>query len=243
MRSRQMWRFGLRCVPTSSQLREEVEKVDQYPQVQVNILKPRAALQRASGTALLGSGVAVPRRAGAALHSALFPRQETDDDILLVRQCQEPVSKEAHILPAYVEVCDGNATEKGARICLTAPSEQLLSAEECAWIIRSTEQFATQAGGWTTSRHYAVPTTDIPVHLVKSTASLTPSPSVGTGAAFPLLEWFRGMFEQRLGPLLASQYQGQHKQYSFSVMHSMLQTFLLTIPLFPVSLCRRLCAR
>jgi hypothetical protein len=208
LRSRQVWRYGLRCIPTSTQLHEEVRKLDQYPQVQVNILKSRAATQSSSGVAQLGRGVAVPRRAGAALRCALFPRQEPGVDIQLVARCQESSSQETHVLPAYVEVCEAHVAEKEARICLTAPSEQLLSAAECAWVVRSTEEFAAQAGGWTTSRHYAVPTTDIPVHLIQSTAWLTRP--TGDAAAFPLLGWFREMFEQRLGPLLASQYQGQH---------------------------------
>ena len=46
-----------------------------------------------------------------------------------------------------------------------------------------------QAGGWTTSRHYAVPTTDIPVHEVTS-----------------VRQWFNVSLRDRLWPLLAGQF-------------------------------------
>jgi hypothetical protein len=33
-------------------------------------------------------------------------------------------------------------------------------------MIKSVEKHQEESGGWTTSRHYAVPTTDVPVHEV-----------------------------------------------------------------------------
>ena len=91
-------------------------------------------------------------------------------------------------------------------------AEPLVTLEECKWVIDTTEAYAAQAGGWTTSRHYAVPTTDIPVHVVKSTTSVCdPVSSTGKEDAqqLQLLEWFRDLFLQRLGPLLAVQFQGK----------------------------------
>ncbi|CAN0306780.1 unnamed protein product, partial [Scytosiphon promiscuus] len=44
-------------------------------------------------------------------------------------------------------------------------------------------------GGWTTSRHYAVPTTDLPVHVLE-----------------PLLPWFRSLVSERLFPALAANF-------------------------------------
>ncbi|CAM9692822.1 unnamed protein product [Choristocarpus tenellus] len=44
-------------------------------------------------------------------------------------------------------------------------------------------------GGWTTSRHYTVPTTDIPMHSLS-----------------PLLPWFRSLLRRRLFPALVEQF-------------------------------------
>mmetsp|Transcript_57902 Transcript_57902/g.183667 ORF Transcript_57902/g.183667 Transcript_57902/m.183667 type:complete len:353 (-) Transcript_57902:73-1131(-) len=65
----------------------------------------------------------------------------------------------------------------------------VLSSEECSRVVELVEQRAREVGGWTTSRHYTVPTTDIPVHA---------HPEV--------LAWFRGLMRARLAPLLARQY-------------------------------------
>jgi hypothetical protein len=48
------------------------------------------------------------------------------------------------------------------------------------------EAHAARSGGWTTSRHYSVPTTDVPVRLVPG-----------------LREWFNARLRTRLFPLLA----------------------------------------
>ena len=42
----------------------------------------------------------------------------------------------------------------------------IVDSAQCASIIAAAEEYAALGNGWTTSRHYAVPTTDIPVHLV-----------------------------------------------------------------------------
>lgn len=57
---------------------------------------------------------------------------------------------------------------------------------ECAAAIRAAEEHASRSGGWTTARHHAVPTTDVPVHDVPD-----------------LLIWFNEAMACRLGPLLA----------------------------------------
>ncbi len=49
------------------------------------------------------------------------------------------------------------------RIMLT--KDQIITAAECQQAIDSSEEYAENSG-WTTSRHYAVPTTDIPIHSV-----------------------------------------------------------------------------
>merc|ERR1712113_702414 len=61
----------------------------------------------------------------------------------------------------------------------------ILSLKECAWVIQTAENHAASNGGWTTARHYAVPTTDIPLHSIP-----------------PLLRWFNGILKTKLRPLL-----------------------------------------
>ncbi|CAM9995413.1 unnamed protein product [Discosporangium mesarthrocarpum] len=51
------------------------------------------------------------------------------------------------------------------------------------------EEYAKEGGGWTTSRHYSVPTTDLPMHKLS-----------------PLLPWFRSLLQCKLFPALAEQF-------------------------------------
>ncbi|CBN77697.1 conserved unknown protein [Ectocarpus siliculosus] len=67
--------------------------------------------------------------------------------------------------------------------------ERVLSPEECRGVIQAAEDYSQANGGWTTSRHYAVPTTDLPVHALKST-----------------LPWFRSLVRERLFPALAKRF-------------------------------------
>lgn len=67
-------------------------------------------------------------------------------------------------------------------------SAAIISAEECCNAIMWAEQHAAKLGSWTTSRHYAVPTTDIPVHAVP-----------------PLLVWFNTLLRTTIGPLMHAQ--------------------------------------
>ncbi|KAG5189460.1 hypothetical protein JKP88DRAFT_206182 [Tribonema minus] len=67
--------------------------------------------------------------------------------------------------------------------------EPVLSGEECAWAVETAEAHAQEHKGWTTSRHYAVPTTDLPVHAVPA-----------------LRAWFCALLRERLFPLLSAQF-------------------------------------
>jgi hypothetical protein len=69
-------------------------------------------------------------------------------------------------------------------------AEGVLSARECRRAIEAAEAHCSaRSGGWTTSRHYAVPTTDVPVAEVPA-----------------LLPWFNALLEDRLMPMLAEQF-------------------------------------
>jgi tetratricopeptide (TPR) repeat protein len=73
---------------------------------------------------------------------------------------------------------------------MTKPDQPLLTLKECKQIIEWSEAAAAEQGqGWTTSRHYAVPTTDIPVHEIPRVLSL-----------------FNSILTNKLRPLLALQF-------------------------------------
>eukprot|EP00934_Nitzschia_sp_Nitz4_P001447 Nitzschia sp. Nitz4//scaffold298_size22859//5386//7482//NITZ4_008528-RA/size22859-snap-gene-0.12-mRNA-1//1//CDS//3329546320//1447//frame0 len=66
----------------------------------------------------------------------------------------------------------------------------LCSVEECQQVIDWAQESAGGGGGWTTSRHYAVPTTDIPVHQCPT-----------------ILSWFQRWMSETAHPLLQKQFQ------------------------------------
>jgi hypothetical protein len=65
--------------------------------------------------------------------------------------------------------------------CFVTNESPVLSLGECQHVINAAEHFA---GGWTTSRHYAVPTTDIPLHELTE-----------------LHAWFYQLWNERIRPL------------------------------------------
>lgn len=65
----------------------------------------------------------------------------------------------------------------------------LLSASSCASLVEDVERHLGQRGGWTTTRHYSVPTTDVPIHTVPR-----------------ILAWFNAALESDVFPLLARQF-------------------------------------
>ncbi len=73
---------------------------------------------------------------------------------------------------------------------VTKDDSPIISDNECSQAIEWAEAAAkVRKGGWTTSRHYAVPTTDMPLHDIP-----------------PLLNWFNEVLKNRLRPLLAIQF-------------------------------------
>jgi len=77
----------------------------------------------------------------------------------------------------------------GGRAFMTIGTSPVVSDAECKYVIETAERHAAEQSGWTTSRHYAVPTTDLPVHEIPKA-----------------LEWFKELLQSRLGPLLAEQW-------------------------------------
>lgn len=78
----------------------------------------------------------------------------------------------------------------------------LFSLEECALIVDTAKKYAEKHSGWTTSRHYSVPTTDIPVHSL--TDYLVPHSPTNEMISFS--HWFSIMLNERIRPLLLSQF-------------------------------------
>jgi hypothetical protein len=197
-RGRALWRTGSTLCADHKQLRAEVAKVDCFADVTVATTRagPTQKLP-ASECEQLYTKTILRRRSSTIAEVELYGEQQHGTDYHLVGG-----SAPSHTsLPAYLRIHHPH-TSTGAH--LTAPSQRILDVQECDWIIRATEAFAAHSGGWTTSRHYAVPTTDIPVHVIQSTARLGAS----AGAQLPVLEWFNALFRDRLAPLLATQFQG-----------------------------------
>lgn len=67
--------------------------------------------------------------------------------------------------------------------------DELLQKDKCREVVAEVEAFVARNGGWTTSRHYAVPTTDIPVHAIPA-----------------VLAWFNASMSDRIVPALTDQF-------------------------------------
>ncbi|KAL1503823.1 hypothetical protein AB1Y20_012290 [Prymnesium parvum] len=89
---------------------------------------------------------------------------------------------------AEADVAAGEEAFGGAPAAFVSAAP-LLSREECADAIAAAERWAERRGGWTTSRHYSVPTTDVPLSELDS-----------------VLPWFNAALHRTLLPALASRY-------------------------------------
>ena len=76
----------------------------------------------------------------------------------------------------------------GGRVFATV--EPLFSRAECRALCAAAEAAAARAGGWSTGRHYSVPTTDLPVHALADVAAA-----------------WRVVCARRLFPLLRAQFE------------------------------------
>ena len=72
----------------------------------------------------------------------------------------------------------------------------LLSEAECRLIIHITEEHCNSTSGWSTSRHYAVPTTDIPIHEITKLHPL-----------------FTKLWSDRIRPLMRRQFKLESKRH------------------------------
>ncbi|CAM9853492.1 unnamed protein product, partial [Ectocarpus fasciculatus] len=156
------WERGFRDAPNHPALRAQAEKEAAY--------RPKAG--DGANTRVCGGGEGPsPDKQGKRIISAppakgLHGGGSSDDD---------------------THLCFASIPGRAADIFLSR--EPVLSPEECRGVIQAAEDYSQENGGWTTSRHYAVPTTDLPVHALEST-----------------LPWFRSLVRSRLFPALAKQF-------------------------------------
>ncbi|CAM9893481.1 unnamed protein product [Ectocarpus sp. 12 AP-2014] len=155
------WERGFRDAPIHPAIRAQAEKEAAY--------RPKAENGANAGECVGAEGLS-PDKQGKRIISA-SPAQglygdSSDDD---------------------THLCFTSIPGRAADIFLSR--ERVLSPEECRGVIQAAEDYSQANGGWTTSRHYAVPTTDLPVHVLKST-----------------LPWFRSLVRERLFPALAKRF-------------------------------------
>lgn len=221
-RARRVWKVGAKIAPLHSQLAAEVGKVQCYPPAAVRV-QPCASV-RLTAAEVKGLVEADTEQYSfrRAWQPSTVPIESFDAQTLGVHYDVCSTAKDRDALKRVVgippflgfpaAITDPPTLPPApSQVFLTSHQQQLLTASECRYVINTTETFAAMSGGWSTSRHYAVPTTDIPVHIIKSSESLanTSIPSSTTGGSpANLLEWFNEIFTNRLAPLLASQYQG-----------------------------------
>lgn len=99
----------------------------------------------------------------------------------------DPIVRDGNVktLPSYYSIGT-------SRRLFIAPN--VVSSSTCRQLIALAQEYASKKGGWTTSRHYAVPTNDIPIHQAPR-----------------LLDWFVPWFHNDVIPLLQDQFQtNQH---------------------------------
>ncbi|KAL7495574.1 hypothetical protein ACHAWT_003965 [Skeletonema menzelii] len=59
------------------------------------------------------------------------------------------------------------STHLNGKCFVTNQATPILSDDECQFVIKAAEEYCNSSTGWTTTRHYAVPTTDIPIHEIR----------------------------------------------------------------------------
>lgn len=230
-RARLVWELGIQVAPLHSQLIAEVKKVHSYPTAKVRV-KPCASVllsvnevqdllkelpDQFTFRCASPESVLAFERFDALIRDTHYEILQSSDNGYSTALPDEGTNSKSTEIPPFlglpVEVSKGvvltTTTSSVSQVFLTSRQQPLLTAAECRHVIEATESFAAQSGGWSTSRHYAVPTTDIPVHIIKSSTSV----AAGNGGGEvlggeSLLTWFNNIFTNRLAPLLASQYQG-----------------------------------
>lgn len=93
-------------------------------------------------------------------------------------------SPKACTIESFTRLAVGNTN-----VYASCEGKPTLSPDECAQAIIDAEEYVAGAGGWTTQRHHAVPTTDVQVQAIPK-----------------LRTWFSRTLQERIYPALALQY-------------------------------------
>jgi hypothetical protein len=102
---------------------------------------------------------------------------------------------------------EGVADAEGGGVYVT--QKPLLSPAECATIITHAEEVTQKRGGWSTSRHYSVPTTDVPLNQLPA----------------DVLKWFNEVLEVSNSPTLPPMH---YVLMHYAPMHYALPHYALT---------------
>ena len=225
--SRYVWMRGAAAVATMKMmmkkgprqhalLASEVDKIGCYPSQRVHVMKAPTPsslciVDASSSVVLQGSSeiISCCNRKGHTVAVGVTMKCSCGLDYSL---CSEVVSgavscSSSHqLLPMCVAV--------DSTVYMTNDSIPLLSGDECAFMVREAESYCASVtgSGWSTSRHYGVPTTDIPVHCLRERCSSREGKS-GCDDNDPLssgdsgvLSLFNDLFSRRLAPMLATHF-------------------------------------
>jgi predicted 2-oxoglutarate/Fe(II)-dependent dioxygenase YbiX len=174
----------LHALAKQAQERGDYEEAQALLQAILRSSTPDAEAHHALGVCLLAQGDWTGAHAVWASAYQRWPQSPT---------LRAQAMKDASYWPAKdAPIADGSALQSEAAVrhiipgvaCMSAT--QLMGAADCAAAIAAAEA-AAAGGGWTTQRHYAVPTTDVPVHTVP-----------------PVLALFNKALQQRIAPFVAA---------------------------------------
>ena len=95
----------------------------------------------------------------------------------------------------FESIVAGEASSLNSNNCIFVTKQPVVAPGMCGKLIRLAQEHVARVG-WTTNRHYAVPTTDIPIHDVP-----------------PLLDWFQEWMKGVCHPLLQRQFKTRQRFY------------------------------
>jgi hypothetical protein len=155
-----VWCLGFRAYPTNAYLQATHDKLSAY-----DVFR-RADIQDSRAAEQYISVVPSSSLSSEQFFDGFLNRRADGCDIVKKGPLQLPISNRLFVSKAAV-----------------------VDLSRCKTIIATTEEYARRDGGWTTGRHYSVPTTDVPVHAMPS-----------------VLQWFNQLLSESLGPMLCAQF-------------------------------------
>lgn len=126
-----------------------------------------------------------------------------------VRKLRKYKEIQSFITSVEADTCEayGGVASHEGKIMLT--KDPIITTTECQQAISASEEYA-ENNGWTTSRHYAVPTTDVPMHLVPK-----------------LFEWLDKILLPRILPIMSKYFFSTHHSFGGTVRACVHDAFLV----------------